>query len=312
MRLAALWFLLLAAGSALADKVPTKTAAPATAPADKARAKRAAQGTRLAEETAGVYWLPYETCEACEKPEAIVAYVVQTPAAAKEIVKALEGKLPLGLPYIIHTDELGMATRGIAVVTGAFSTLDDANAAVQALPVLAKTKAKARALADEAFRGSTDAIKNPRHATVVDRGAPVPAWSASDVKAVETAAAFAHDQEAQETLESSHRWVLRELGKKKPACMVNPGDVFVVEDKELKYYELAPVRCAGKLAYIDWTHSLLGHAVVINDGGGKFRLRQIVGASCDSPIIEEWAYDKHGRHRNDKKPTLLTMGGCGD
>src|SRR5262245_2568858 len=119
MRLAALSVLLLTTATAMADRAPAASAEKATP----------RTGTARPEDTAGVYWVPYETCYDCEDPKAIVAYVVQSPAAAKQIARGLEGTLPLGLPYIIHTDELGLSPRGIAVVTGSFSTVDAAKAA---------------------------------------------------------------------------------------------------------------------------------------------------------------------------------------
>lgn len=291
MRLAALCLLLLSTAAATAE------------PADPNEPK--------AEDTAGMYWLPYSTCDECERPKALVAYVVKTPAAAQQIKKALDGKLALGLPYVVHTDQLGLTPSGIAVVLGSFSSLDAAKAAAAKAPKVGGAIAKATELVLDQYGMPVGKGETPRSVTEVDRGAPVQAWSAADIKQVETAAAFSEDPEAQATIESGYRWMLRELAKKKPACTVRPGDIFLAENKDVKVYEFAPVRCGGKLAYIPWTSSLLGYAVIVNAGGGKFRLRQLVGAQCDSPIIEEWTYDQKGRHRDEKKPSLLAMGGCG-
>ena len=72
------------------------------------------------EATAGLYWIPYVTCHDCEPPTALVAYITPDPDAARAIVSAMEGKLRLGLPYVIHTDEIGASPRGSAIVTGSF------------------------------------------------------------------------------------------------------------------------------------------------------------------------------------------------
>jgi hypothetical protein len=130
----------------------------------------------------------------------------------------------------------------------------------------------------------------PRHVTVIDRGAPVAAWSKAAVERAEAAA----DEAELPTEEARKAFVTAHLGA--PACTLKPGDLFVVEEAELRYYEFAPVRCGRELSYVPWTSSLLGHAVVVPDGDG-FRLYQVVGAECDSPIIESWPYGPDGRRK---------------
>src|SRR4029077_15155757 len=104
-----------------------------------------------------------------------------------------------------------------------------------------------------------------------------------------------------------HSAVMAEARKHTPLCNVDPGELFVVEDAEIKWYEFAPVRCHGKLAYIAWTSSLLRHAAIIPDGAG-YRLFQVVGAECDSPIIRDWRYDREGRHVESAAPMLASAG----
>ncbi|HEY1811501.1 MAG TPA: hypothetical protein VGG74_04045 [Kofleriaceae bacterium] len=246
------------------------------------------------ENTAGLYWVPYVTCDDCAVPQAIAAYLTPDEHVARAIRAALDGKLALGLPYLVHTDELGVAPRAIAVVIGAFGSRDAAARAASASPVVAGVQA--RAIAIDAKASPAEA---PRHVTVVDRGGPVQAWSKADVDAAKQSA-------------DGHDAVIAALAPRPAACSVLPGDVFVVEDGDVDWYELAPVRCGGELAYIDWTKSLLGHAVIVRNGGAQ-TLTQIVGAECDTPSLKTWRYDADGRH--DDAPHAphaapLAKGGC--
>jgi hypothetical protein len=256
------------------------------------------------EDTAGLYWLPYATCADCTAPQAVVAYVTPDERAARTIRAALDGKLGLGLPYVVHTDELGVAPRGIAIVVGAFASRDAAERAAATSPVLAAAHASAIAIDPHA-----QPPEAPRHVTVVDRGGPVQAWSKADVDAAKAALDATSDPEAHKTLAAMHDWVLRQLATRPAACSVLPGDLFVVEDGDLDWYELAPVHCGGQLAYISWTQSLLGHAVIVRKDGAQ-TLTQVVGAECDTPILRTWRYDAEGRHDDVTPPVQLARGGC--
>jgi hypothetical protein len=275
---------------------PVAPAPPATLPAPS--------GIRP-EDTAGLYWVPYVTCDDCDRPQALVAYLTGDEHEAHAIRSALDGKLALGLPYVIHTDELGLRLRKIAVVIGTYATKAAADRGAATSPPVAGHRAATIALA-----GGTSP-EAPRHVTVVDRGQAVPAWSKADVDAVKAALDATADPGAHETLAASHAWVLRQLAARAPTCTVLPGDLFVVEDDELDWYELAPVRCGGQLAYISWTQSLLGHAVIVPRGTGHV-LSQIVGAECDSPIIRTWRYDTGGRHDDPAEPAheRVASSGC--
>jgi hypothetical protein len=247
------------------------------------------------EDTAGLYWQPYVTCDDCDRPQAIVAYVTGDEHEARAIRSALDGKLALGLPYVIHTDELGLPLRAIAVVVGTYGTKDAADRGAATTPPIGRYRATAIAL------GGGLVPEAPRHVTVVDRGQAVPAWSKADVDAVKSALGATAEPGAHDTLAASHAWVLRQLAARAPTCTVLPGDLFVVEDGELDWYELAPVRCGAELAYISWTSSLLGHAVIVPRGAGH-AMSQVVGAECDSPIIRTWRYDSGGRHDDQAEP----------
>ena len=256
------------------------------------------------EDTAGLYWRPYVTCDDCVAPRALVAYLTTDEREARAIRRALEGTLALGLPYAIHTDELGMAPRAIAIVAGSYRTQDAAERAAAARPVIAGRRATAIALDPEA-----DPPEAPRHVTVVDLGGPVPAWSKADVDAAQAALDASSDPAAHATPAAMHAWVQRQLAARPAMCTVLPGDLFVVEDSDLDWYELAPVHCGGELAYIRWTSSLLGHAVIVRRNGRQ-TLSQVVGAECDAPIIHAWRYDAEGRHDDAAPHDVVASAGC--
>jgi hypothetical protein len=259
------------------------------------------------EATAGLYWIPYVTCLDCQPPTALVAYITPDESTARTIAAAMQGKLRLGLPYMVHTDEIGASPRGVAIVTGSFDKREHAEQAAAGSTAIAGVSPSVIAIDKDHWSEA------PRHVTVIDRGAPTPAWSADNLRAVETAMSESSDPDVQNTLQSQRRWMQRELAKRTPACTVAPGDLFVVEDAELEWYSFAPVRCGASLAYVPWTRSLLGHAVIVMGTSGRHELHQIVGAECDNPIIESWDYDATGRHERRRESAgdpLLASGGC--
>jgi hypothetical protein len=257
------------------------------------------------EDTAGMYWIPYETCDDCAAPAALAAYVTPDEGRARTIRAQLDGKLAFGLPYVIHTDQLDnggsrvvVPRRGIAVVLGSFGTVDAARDAAKKAPAIAGVHAIVLDLKEW-----TDSFGDAAHlVTVVDRGAPVPAWSARDIKRM---MGVIDNGEYEGSREQA---MARALAKLKPLCTVKPGDLFEARAKDQRWYELAPVRCGREPAYIPWTASLLGHAVIVKQGSG-YRLYQVTGAMCDSPNIDEWRYDEHGRHGDGDTP-LLASAGC--
>ena len=170
------------------------------------------------EDTAGLYWVPYTTCVDCAPPQALVAYVVADAGIARTIRLALDGKLGLGLPYVVHTDELGVAPRGIAVVVGTFGNRDAAQRAAASSPVIAAARASAIAIDPHA-----QLPEAPRHVTVVDCGGPVEAWSKADVDAAKASLDATSDPDAHKTLAAMHEWLLRQLATRPAACSVSPG-----------------------------------------------------------------------------------------
>ncbi len=264
------------------------------------------------EDTAGLYWLPYETCHDCERPITLAAHLTTLPDEARRIMVALDGKLGLGLPYAIHTDELGLEPRQIAVVTGNFSSRAAATAAAASTSAIAGHEASLIDVAVDEYGYPINVPDAPRHVSVVDRGRPVRAWSQRDVDAALAAVDAAPDDGRDASPAARRARIRRALQGHRPACTLEPGSLFVIEDHELTGYELAPVRCGRQPAFVEWTSSLLGHAVIVPDRSGH-RLRQIVGAQCDAPIIEDWRYDHDGREPDEPEtgePPLLAMGGC--
>lgn len=106
---------------------------------------------------AGLYFRSghYEkrACAACKEPKVVAtAGVFANAKEAENALRALaEGSLPLGYPWVVHTDELGLADathRGIAVVTGLFASYEDANA-WRTANTLTPATARLTALADD-------------------------------------------------------------------------------------------------------------------------------------------------------------------
>ena len=299
--------------------VPAPAAVPVPAPAT-ATATGSGSGSDPAptrpESTAGLYWLPYSTCYDCTAPVALAAYVTPSEREARAITHALAGKLALGLPYVVHTEELGLARRpAIAVVLGSFSSRAGADAARVAAPVLGGRRPIVLDIPSENGDGDGGGayVESPHHVTVVDRGGAVPAYSPKDVQAAEAAV----DGGSFDTIDAMHDAARRAIAPRHPLCTLQPGDLFVVRDADVKWYDFAPVRCGGRLAYVAWTSSLLGHAVIVRDASGSARLSQVVGAECDRPIIRDWPYDDHGRHDDPPspdapagKPSVLASSGC--
>lgn len=286
---------------------------------------RDGEGRIRPEATAGLYWQPYVTCDACATPAAVVAYVTADAPVAQTIMRTLDGRLGLGRPWAVHTDELGLGASapaddgaaaaraaGIAIVIGTFTTRDAAVLAAARSDAIAGVVPR---VLERAVEASPD---QPRHVTQIDRGGSAPAWRKADLDAAVAALNALEGDDAPATLTAQDAWIARQLQRRGPACTVLPGEVFVVGDDELDWYRHAPVRCPdGAPAYVAWTRTLLGHAVIVDDGAGGHRLSQVVGAACDSPIIETWRYDRDGRHplapgddRDAPDGPRLALGGC--
>jgi hypothetical protein len=236
-------------------------------------------------------------------PTALAAYFVDDIAEARTIAARLEGTLALGLPFVVHASEVGLARDQIAIVVGAYPGRGDADDAARAVPAIAARRAEVVALP------TSDTAEVPERFVVrIDRGARVPAWSRADVEQIETEA---DESDALRTMAARRKWVLDRLHAKTPACTLEPGDLFIAASDDLRWYEYAPVSCGKTPAYVEWTTTLLGHAAIVPDGSG-YRIHQVVGAQCDSPILESWPYDARGRHRApaaEDKPRMV-LAGC--
>jgi hypothetical protein len=291
--------LLLAALAACGSSAAPSTTTPKAAPAPR---ERVAVPPSIA---AGVFWIPYESCPTCDEPKALAAYVAADVATARSIASRLDGALDLGLPFVAHAQEIGLAREAIVVAIGAYATRAEAEAAVRVAPPIAGRTAEVIDVPSyEAMVGGE--VKH--HVVRIDRGGPVKAWSAADVQEIEDAANESSDPATHATEASRRRWIAERLSARKPACTVEPGEFFVADRDQVRWYEYAPVRCGDAPAYVPWKASLLGHATVVREGTG-YRLYQVVGAQCDSPIVESWKYDENGRRvepaPDESKPTRI-------
>ncbi len=240
---------------------------------------------------AGVYFRhhTYSTCEGCAAPSAaVIAGVFGGVREAEQAVRKVSaGRLAVGYPLVVHSEELGLAdasAEGIVVVLGLFS------ADAEALRFLDEVRgelpgARVAPLADSdvafaRFGSKKTNQGSPRRVVVrIAAGAPVPAFARAEV-----------DEEADRP-----RKILDTRRDPRthaaPLCALEPGALYVATDEELRhYYEWAPVRCAGgEPAYVRWQATLL-HATIRHAAGG-YRLRQVTGAECDEPSFGEWRYD---------------------
>jgi hypothetical protein len=260
---------------------------------------------------AGVYWVPYMTCHDCEQPTALASYVVDDIAHARTIAKQLEGTLPLGFPFVVHAEEVGIDRDAILIVVGTYVRRADAEAATQVAPAIPRERSMGDWRAEVVQLPADNMIGQAERQIVrIDRGPRVSAWSRADVEQVENEADESSDPAVRKSQASRRAWVLERLRARKAACTVGPGDMFLAETSELRWYEFAPVRCGDAPAYVVWTSSLLGHAAIVRDGTG-YRLHQVVGAMCDSPIIESWRYDERGRlPARDESDAPVRVAGC--
>ena len=233
----------------------------------------------------------YATCWDCPTPAAVVVLDVygDTAAAERAVAAVPAGVLPPGYPVAAHTDELPLAGDsrvGIVVVLGQFETFEEARAwrertarafpAAQALRLLQ---------GDEAWaawdRGGG------RRVVRIQAGDPVPAFARADAEAFSATVGCRDDgrDEPCPPFPDAH-----------PLCELPPGAIFVTTDEAIggSYYAWLPVRCGGEPAFVAWRFTLFAATVLPREDGGWF-LRQTVGAECDVPSFEEWAYDDHGR-----------------
>jgi len=235
-------------------------------------------------------------CDGCPPPRfAVIAGVFADRADCDDALRKLASvPLQVGYPLVIHTDELAPVDEGlegVAVVLALMETREDCEAWVEAAgPRVGKTRIvellDREAAYDRAYRlvesGEEGELVQAR-VVRIQAGRPTPAYRAEDLDASEEA------EGAGKTGSSIPQ----------PACMIDGGDFFVIKDRQFNflYYSHALVSCPdGSPALVSWRATLLDTAIVPDDEGRGI-LRQVVGAECDSPVIESWYYDDRGRYR---------------
>ena len=235
-------------------------------------------------------------CDGCPRPgAAIVSGFFETEEECGEALRKLSTiPMQIGYPLVIHTDELAPAKEdlvGIAVVLGLF---EDRAGATAWLGQMGQLVGTARVIAlldreaayDRAYApveaGETDELVQTRLVRI-QAGRPVAAYRAADI----------------DEYQDEHGIAPIPHGAVEPACEVEPGAIFAIRDRSFnhRYYSHAPVRCPdGSTALVDWRETLLDTATGV-DGEGRGILSQVVGAECDSPLVETWYYDDRGRYR---------------
>ena len=234
---------------------------------------------------AGVYWVTvgwYEESLDCPRPGvALVEGLHRTGPAASRAVRRLRGvAFEPGYPWVVHTRYAGIEGDGVAVVLGLFEDAEHAQrwAAsrelddTRALGVLEPEAAIARFASN---RGGRRDDPIPTVTQIVGSG-PVYALNTSDARRVERAG-----------------------GRAAAACEVRPGTVFVfdreIEERvRLQHYAWMPVRCDGRLAWVQRV-STTGGAVIWTDPGGRSFVSQVVNVECDSPFYSVARIDETWR-----------------
>ena len=235
-------------------------------------------------------------CDGCPAPSfAVIAGVFENEGSCKETLKKLSTvPLQVGYPLIIHTDELAPAQEnlvGIAVVLGLFESREQGEIWIEKMgPLTGTTKMIELLDRDTAYDRAYAKVESEKSGELVQArlvriqmGPPVPAYRARDV----------------DTYEQEHGVGAIPDGAVEPLCTIEPGTFFVMKDRTFnhRYYAHAPVRCpSGEPALVSWQSTLLDTAI-IPDSSGRAVLHQVVGAECDSSLVERWYYDENGRYR---------------
>lgn len=235
-------------------------------------------------------------CDGCRAPRfAVISGVFHDEEACTETMKKLSAvPLQAGFPLVIHTDELAPTPEdlvGIAVVLGLF---EDGEAAEEWLKDMGQFVGGAEVIElldrEAAYDRAYAAVEAGEEEELVQTrlvriqaGRPTPAYTLRDV----------------DEYEQEHGIGPVPDGVIEPLCLIEPGTFFAVKDRTFnhRYYAHAPVRCPdGAEALVSWQSTLLDTAIV-PDEQGRAVLSQVVGAECDSPLVETWYYDENGRYR---------------
>jgi len=227
----------------------------------------------------------YSTCPRCELPRwAVIVAIVSDAPRASSIARELDGRLPLGYPWLQHTDDLALEAngeRGIIVVAGLFQSRTAARGFMRATPLPDGTRLvrlASREFAAHRYYANErtpEGRENLRSVVTIAHGEPVYAYAPDDVPN------YGEEPEPRGF----------------PRCVVRPLESFEVTYEELysaHAYDWAPVRCDGELAYVRWTDTLL-ESTILAMPDGSHRLVQLVEVLCDQPAFREWRYDRTGR-----------------
>jgi hypothetical protein len=260
---------------------------------------------------AGLYFRSghYEmrACTACKAPKVVAtAGIFANAREAENAVKALaEGTLPQGYPWVVHTDELGLADatmRGIAVVTGLFASYEDANA-WRSANAISVTNARLTALADddeygERTRKGVDTDFQRTIVVQVDSNEDVPAYSEDDLVRIEKTSKLAAE----------------DLATLTPKCRVSGKSVFTFPRERTRGSELVyrfhralhPVRCGRTVAYVAASTTRF-ESVSGRGKDGRAFIRQVVDVANEDPTIVEWRIDATGKAGTRGKSRVMTL-----
>ncbi len=283
-----------ATAPARAADTPSKEATRDVVPAEVRTVPHASERAELVL-PAGLYFRSghheKRACAGCKEPNVVAtAGIFANAKEAENAVKSLaEGALPVGYPWVVHTDELGLADpsmRGIAVVTGLFASYEDANA-WRTANALGTATARLTALADESEYGERtrkgwDADFQRTIVVQLDSSDDVPAYAEEDLARIEKTSNFSAEDVAALT----------------PKCRASGKAVFTfTRDRDrgssvvYRFHRaMHPVRCGRTVAYVlaaaTRFETVAGRA---KDGRGF--IRQVSGVVSDTPEIVEWRLD---------------------
>jgi hypothetical protein len=251
-------------------------------------------------------------CPDCPRPtHAALVGVHALPGDAERAARAVPPEaLPPGYPWAVHTDDLGLADdrrRGLAVVAGLFASLADADAWLAAASCLRGLVRLAPLLEAAPEEGPADPPARRVAVVQVGPAGPVPAYAPADLDRLEEAV-----PDTGGDADELRRVAARRLA---PVCHVPGGALFTFFHGEHGYADevyryrrqWAPVRCAGRLAYVPWTATLL-ESLVTREPDGSYRLHQVISVECDRATWDEWPYDARGRRGRGR--AFAARGGC--
>ena len=242
---------------------------------------------------AGVYWADigwYELHLDCPRPTVAVVAALSTraPVLERAARAARATVIAPGYPWVVHARTAGLDADGVAVVLGQFAERADAErwmaahrVSARLVPVLPMSEALARAHVD-----ASPPIPEVTHVTAP---APVPAYDARDLRAIERTwtDTYAEDPDSQ----AHRRRRAARLARLTPACRVAPDRVFVIpalaRSSRLDSRAWRPVRCGRRVAWIA-LEATQTDAVAWTDRSGASFITQVALVACDVPTHRTW------------------------